>query len=248
MWRNVSHCRCPRRRYHDEPAATEPVAEILRETILHSGLGLDKKFKAIVVKEDSLWRKVPFRTKSEKIEASGKTDIVFLPINLAKCSAAQSLRIECVLMSLLSDTCSCHDVSTCAHTTHGSRYDLKATEVMEKSLGIQVFHVLAASRISNHPILSVFSDQSTMTRLMWLSAKNGHHVLYYRETNDLRSAAYEMANWLQCSDPESIPAPFDESESEAHERARKRSRMDNAWKGWSSSLPAPILHPQQHVA
>ena len=111
---------------------------------------------------------IPFAT---DILLNGKTDIVIVPFKTAKAGIARQLRVI---------------------------YDLKTTKKLKDSGSIQTGQQLSATRISQHPVMTIFSDQATAARVSVVSAG----TLEVSDLISLRKAAYMMCKFLQESSVE----------------------------------------------
>ncbi len=153
--------------YHDEPAATPAVRDKLERLLRAGGVLIGRGgYKVVDVHNDMLFNSLPFGAAGDLV-LSGKTDIIVVPYKSSAGGYGRQLRLV---------------------------YDLKTTEAFATSAPIQVGQQLAASRISQHPVMTVFSDQSTGARVTVIKGKA------FEETPkpvSLQCAGYMMCEFLK---------------------------------------------------
>lgn len=82
---------------------------------------------------------------------------------------------------------------------------------------------------SQHPVLSVFTNQKTEARIMKCCLLKANTIAIYKREAPLRDAAYEMLEWLRNSNPDPLADP-------PEERRTKRFRVDQIDSSWLGLL------------
>lgn len=154
---------------NDEVKATPRARDILESILRTNGITIGRGgYKVLDVKDKLLFSNVPFD--EGKLVLNGKTDIIVVPYLTHELSFCNQLRLI---------------------------YDLKTPKSQHDSRAQQVGEQLVAARLSDHPVMTVFTDQNTAATISLLKGD----TLAITGTLSLSQAAYMMCDFLRTASP-----------------------------------------------
>jgi hypothetical protein len=215
---------------YSEVAATPDVRLQIEAFLTKAELTGRDKFKVVDYHNQVLFNNIPFGPAggTVEVEVSGKTDIIIVPYNSNSASYARQLRVV---------------------------YGLKSPTQYNGCKRNQIAEQLLSCRVSNHPVMTVFSDQSTRARVCIIK---GAELLVAEDVTPFQAAQMICIFLKDCSFSPSYQLPTVEEGKESEQPFQAGLlRVKNSAPGVSEMLerhldlidsPHPLLYASQRLA